>query len=314
MLHTTRGLSTVSEGGITFNQILSVLSPQSALTFLAYLLAWISVIVVICLIVISSVEDVLDHADRKGIPLLRKLGRRIREKRFENLRDMLRELGLYETLPLHRQVTEMVTIEPVVGEETYRRDVLEICKKHFSEGSVTIGRVAGYEFGYFIDLMSACTDPFDTERLARALSSFIRDEMRMLDPGKPILYDKILVPKDGSVTVGFLLSKILKKPCVFFRGLDDPKIRHPYKPEYFFDGVVSRGDIFILVDDSTTGGRMMVEAASKVREIGGDVKHAFVLFEPIGKGARSRLQENGIELHAITLLDDSFISALRQYP
>ncbi len=67
------------------------------------------------------------------------------------------------------------------------------------------------------------------------------------------------------------------------------------------------GKRVLLVDDSTTGGRKQMELASALREAGASVENSLVLFEPQGKGAREKLKQEGIELHAIqTGPDGSF--------
>ena len=82
------------------------------------------------------------------------------------------------------------------------------------------------------------------------------------------------------------------------------KSKRLIKYQFFFDGSVLPNDQIILVDDSTTGGRMFSQAIEKIRASKAEVHHAFVLFEPIGKDARGRLSHSGVELHSIIQMTD----------
>ena len=155
--------------------------------------------------------------------------------------------------------------------------------------------------------MSASTDFQDVELLARALASFIKDEAGLLDQPHPISFDKVVVPNSGSPILGFLLAQKLNAPCVIFRG-NDPKIHQPHSTGFpdsfiYFNGTLNQGETVILVDDSTTGGGVFSECFERLNEIGVDVNHAFVLFEPENGGARSRLAGMGVTLHSIVVLD-----------
>ena len=174
-----------------------------------------------------------------------------------------------------------------------------------------MGRIRDKEFSYFIDFMEASVDHREGERLARALASFIKDAMSSLNNDPPISFDAIVVPKGGSPVLGFLVSRVLNCRCILFRGEEHPKIRGEARPEYYLDGVIDPGESVILVDDSSTGGSMMLETVRKLRDIGANVAHAFILFEPAGGTAAEVLQRNEIRLHSIVRVDNEFLKQMK---
>ena len=143
------------------------------------------------------------------------------------------------------------------------------------------------------------------------MASFIKDETSSLEHTNPIVFDKIVVPISGSPILGFVLAETLGYPVVLFRGNANPKIRQPCPedmPEGFlyFNGTIKSGERAVLVDDSTTGGAMLDDCIERLREIGVEVHHSFVLFEPEGGGARDRLARKAVELHSIVKMDTEF--------
>ena len=63
--------------------------------------------------------------------------------------------------------------------------------------------------------------------------------------------------------------------------------------------VPAKGSRALIVDDSTTGGRMVLSAVEDLRKYGYDVSECLVVFEPCQKDARKKLQQQGIQLLSI---------------
>ena len=73
--------------------------------------------------------------------------------------------------------------------------------------------------------------------------------------------------------------------------------RKRLKLERILGPSISPGEKILLVSDVATTGRTLVEAARCLKDAGGTVEHAFVIYDR-DEGARARLAGISIELHA----------------
>lgn len=271
-------------------------------------IAGIAVLVVY--VVVSGLGGIVELLYNSHIPLPKSFTDYVRRKKVMEAVALLRELSFLAQTGPQRQAATYQTLPPSIGRDLYEKDILETAKSHQIRANIRVGRIRDKRFPYFIDFMEASVNPRELERLARALASFIKDTMASLEHTSPIVFSKIVTPKEGSPTLGFRTGQILNVPCVLFRGAAQPKIAEPGDPLFFFDGAVSQTDSVLLVDDSTTGGTMLLQATEKLRELGALVQHAFVLFEPEGGTAREVLRSNGVELHSAVRVDTAFLSRL----
>lgn len=271
---------------------------------------WAGVIVIVAYSLISAYRDIVDNLYDKGFPLPKIIEKPLYLRKQREMEHVLRSLGIVRRIEKYAQLSEMLDNPERRPQENYKQELERIIALHFSRRVAKVGKTYTATFDYFIDIMEACTSYTLAERCARILANFIRDEIKKAldthDPD-PIIYDKIVVPKAGSPTIGFMLGHILNVPCIFFRGTDEAKIRDPAPVQAFFDG-----DKVIIVDDSTTGGRMFNQAILKIREAGAEIRHGFVLFEPLGKDARGRLSHVGLELHSIVKVDEDLIKRVTE--
>lgn len=184
----------------------------------------------------------------------------------------------------------------LLGEEPeYKSQLKEMLAQHKLETKVDVGQRRTFAAEEFIDVIGSTTDPDVARKYAKILYTHLHAE-NLLD------FDFVATPKDGAPLLGYEFANLTGKPLILgvcSKGIDSTgKSRSHLILDYPLH-MQLEARAGIIVDDSTTGGRKVVALAKALRAEGATVKKAAVLFEPLGKGARKLLLENGIELNAI---------------
>lgn len=187
-------------------------------------------------------------------------------------------------------------IDSMRGEEPeYKTQLKAMLTQHTLETKIDVGHRRNFSSESFIDVIGSTTDSTVAKHYARILYTHL-DAERMLE------FDFVATPKDGAPLLGYEFSILADKPLVLgvcSKGIDSTgKSRSHLILDYPLH-MSLEARTGLLVDDSTTGGRKMLELAEALRAEGATINKATVLFEPIGKGARDLLRENQIELNAI---------------
>jgi orotate phosphoribosyltransferase len=216
--------------------------------------------------------------------------------KYDAVLTALQRMGVKFTIeePERRQSIFQRGLERVgLSEPSYKALLRTMLENDTFNSEVRIGNSRHFESDKFIDVMGGSTSVNTSTSYAKLLNTHFDASG----------FDIIATPKSGSPILGYEFSRLVGKPLVLgthekvvdFQGaiglhnyLDFPK------------SLDLSGKKVLIVDDSTTGGRKMVELAKKLREGGAEVKTALVLFEPKGKGAREKLGTQGIELTSIT--------------
>lgn len=188
------------------------------------------------------------------------------------------------------------TVHSLLGKEPeYRSHLTAMLAQHTMATEVDVGQRRTFAAASFIDVIGNTTHPETARQYARILYTHLHAE-GLLD------FDFVATPKDGAPLLGYEFAILAGKPFILGvcdKGRDPTgKIRSHLILDYplHMSLEAQRG---ILIDDSTTGGRKMVDLAKVLRAEGATITKAAVLFEPIGKGARKLLEENKIELNSI---------------
>lgn len=228
------------------------------------------------------------------------LVKHFRKRLKEEVRETLAEIGFDESL---RERLERATLEEKLDHIGRYDDAPSRCitllKKNITYNSVDVGSTERIVSPYFIDIMSASLDPDVADECATILASHLRSI-----GGHKAPFDAIVGLKRGSLLIAAMLGKKLHKPVAVYRGKDDYKhTPSSQSPDLLFDGTLASGSRVLIVDDSTTGGRKVLDCVEAVRKKSCKVEKCLVLFEPIGKGARTLLMSNGVELVAVVRMD-----------
>jgi orotate phosphoribosyltransferase len=219
-----------------------------------------------------------------------------RNKLSQTLR-VLQEMGINVDNIRRKNIASGLPNYP--GTQSYKESVSRELDSLASGESVEIGHVAPVMFGTYIDLMGATTDEVVAQRFARHLSTYLRECIDNNSIRTPD-FDFVVCPKDGSPILSYEFAKIIKKPL----ALHSPNLKFRAKNKFFkseFDTQTPplENSKALVVDDSTTGGRKIVDIIESLRSYGYQVTDCLVVFEPQGKNAREKLKDIGVELHAI---------------
>jgi orotate phosphoribosyltransferase len=173
------------------------------------------------------------------------------------------------------------------------------------EGSYVVGRGNQMTFDYFIDVMSSSLRPEYAERCASALVTYLRDR-----PGPE---NVVVGLTSGSPLLASEVARLLDLPLALYRGARDLKYRDAAGKGEVFDGDLTRAEKVLIVDDSTTSGRKVVDCVAALRERGIEVERCVVLFQPVGKDPAAELAKNGVELIAPVILDQKTLKRIRKF-
>ena len=112
--------------------------------------------------------------------------------------------------------------------------------------------------------------------------------------------DFIVTPKGGSPILGYEFSKLLEKPLLLHE-IEERFLCEENDMRKNFDCSKKppKGSRALIVDDSTTGGRMVISAIKDLKKYGYDVTECLVVFEPQAKDARRKLASEGVNLISI---------------
>jgi orotate phosphoribosyltransferase len=239
------------------------------------------------------------------------LVRHFDRRREHEIERVLRHLGFGEDERLrqqHRQLREKLErARRYSGTEVERR-AEALVSNALKQGSFSVGVGNVMTFPYFVDVMSASLDPMFVDECAAVLASYLWRQ------GSDVRgsFTKVLGLKDGSPLLAWSLARRLNMPCALFRGRQEyrynPSLADPVN---LFDGAIDRGDRLLLVDDSTTGGRKVLDCLEAVRAIGAEVPVCLVLFLPVGKNPTALLRDQGVQLHTLIEMTEPEVQRLR---
>lgn len=212
--------------------------------------------------------------------------------------DVLKEFGVDTELYQKRNV--------LVGiPRDYPKEKLEIVtRKNLGKlkigFNVSVGKVRKTELSYYIDLMGHSCDPIYAVAYARLLSSYWADCIEAINLVKNPQVDFIVTPKLGSPILGYEFAKLLKLPFILHEEEERFDCEtNDMRKKFDCAEVPKTGSRALIVDDSTTGGRMVLETIQDLRKYHYEVTECLVVFEPQQKDARKKLEQQNVNLLSI---------------
>ena len=152
---------------------------------------------------------------------------------------------------------------------------------------------------YYYDLTGGTCEPSTAEHFASLLSSFWASNSPCKDVIANADFDFVVTPKGGSPILGYEFAKLIKKPFVlheetarFRNGNNNGDMRTWFN----CNDIPQKGSTALIVDDSTTGGTMVLNTIDHLRQYGYSVHTCFVVFEPQTKDAKERLKSKSVQL------------------
>jgi orotate phosphoribosyltransferase len=159
------------------------------------------------------------------------------------------------------------------------------------EINIVIGKASSVQTDQYIDLMGVSVNSEKSELFARYLSTYwnqllVRHEISSDE------FDFVITPKNGSPILGYEFSKLVNRPFGLHTSQDKFKGTSCIHQRFDFIHPPENGTKALIVDDSTTGGRMVIEAIDDLRKFGYVVTDCLVVFEPQLKNARELIASN----------------------
>ena len=156
-----------------------------------------------------------------------------------------------------------------------------------------VGQYGIQELDYYIDLIGASCDPDTAVRFARLMSTFLRYNSANPSVISNPEFDFVVTPKGGSPILGYEFAKLCKKPFVLHENKDRIHgTTNDMRKRFNFSGELPKNGTALIVDDSTTGGTMVIEAAKDLVEFGFKVNTCLVVFAPQVKNVEEILQNS----------------------
>ena len=166
--------------------------------------------------------------------------------------------------------------------------------------SFSVGHTVTTKLDYYYDLIGATCKQETAAYFARILSSFWAQSITI--PGEITNpdFDFVVTPKGGSPILGYEFAKLVNKPFVLHESSQRFQDKIDDMRSWFdCDKVPSSGQTALIVDDSTTGGTMIVETVRHLRQYKYKVHTCLVVFTPVVKNAKSTLNNYNIQLISI---------------
>jgi len=238
------------------------------------------------IIVISGFSTIILVLEATGfLPLW--ISKYLFRRRFANTIEMLKELGC------DIEKKELIDKDT----KTYSNSIQKKLEKITLNKEVEIGKSTnGNIFSEYIDLMGACANQRNAQDFARELNTFTEK----ISP--PLEFDFIVTSKLGSPILGYEFANLVNKPLVLhseeekfrlIKGVDS-------RSKFDFGNIkIKKSKKALIVDDSTTGGRKVIDIINDLEQFGFKTTDCLVVFAPQGKNADRKLRNKGVKLHFI---------------
>lgn len=255
--------------------------------------------VVLVLLGIATLIQILDMVG--FIP--KKWRYQLKLNRSQDTIDVLKSLGI--NFNQYRKSNATVGIPVDYSKET----VVEKTKKNLDtlkiDKLVSVGTIRQTELNYYIDLIGHSCDSTIAVAYARLLSSYWVDTIENTQLVKSPIIDFVVTPKDGSPILGYEFSKVIDKPFVLHELSDRFRTEEDdMRKRFNCSQIPKKGCTALIVDDSTTGGRLVLSVIDDLRKYGYRVTDCLVVFEPQQKDARKKLSDQGVNLLSIVKTHD----------
>ena len=241
------------------------------------------------IVIITSISTIVLVLDAVGF-LPYKCTKWLTRNKLDTTIEVLKDLGFdvkENKEKLHKCLYDEKNIKRI-------EEKLDKCKIN---KQVEIGKGSnGYFFSDYIDLMGACCNERTAQDFARELHTFSKK--------LKLNYDFIITSKLETPILAYKYSKLVKKPFVLHSEEEKFRLKNANKKEVkskFDFGILKPKKLkkALIVDDSTTGGRKVLDIIDDLRQYNYEITDCLVVFVPIGKDVENKLKEKNVNLHKI---------------
>ena len=182
--------------------------------------------------------------------------KRFRINKSQDTLEVLKELGI--STNMYKRKNAIVGIPRDYNQDNIQKDIEKKLKELTIDKKVSVGKIRKTELNYYIDLIGHSCSQECAQAYARILTSYWADIVENSQDVKNPVIDFVVTPKGGSPILGYEFSKLMNKPLV----LHEEEARFDCEKDdmrKWFDCAVipPKGSKALIVDDSTTGGRMV---------------------------------------------------------
>jgi adenine/guanine phosphoribosyltransferase-like PRPP-binding protein len=248
------------------------------------------------IIVLTGLSTILVLMDALGF-LPYRWARWLNKNRLSFSISLLKELGI-------KVENAKPTLDHFPG-KNYAEEARKKIEKFSIDGPISVGKIERAKFDKYIDLSGATTDESEAVLFARFLATHLKKkEILYSSLFDEMKFDAVACPKTGSPFLAYEFAKMVGKPLFVHsaeRKFDDAKSASAEMRACFDAPFVSLPDKakFLIVDDSSTGGRKALALIQALRRFEYVIEDCLVVFEPLGKGARKKLEQVGVRLHTV---------------
>lgn len=212
--------------------------------------------------------------------------------------EVLKELGINTNMYMRKNA--IVGIPRDYDKKNIEKNVEKELNKFIIDKKVSVGKIRKTKLDYYIDLIGHTCNEECAQAYARILTSYWVDIVESSQIVKKPVIDFVVTPKGGSPILGYEFAKLINKPFVLHEENSRFDSEKDDMRKWFDCAVVPpKGAKALIVDDSTTGGRMVLSVISNLRKYGYDVSECLVVFEPQNKDARKKLSDLEVNLISI---------------
>lgn len=250
------------------------------------------------ILVSSAISTVIMFLESLGF-LPNKWIRFFNRKKTVVLLDVLKDLGIdYEKY--QRSNLSISAPSSYENQDELKAIVSKKLKDITIKSSMSVGKHEMVNTEEYIDLIGATTCQQNAELYAKYLSTYwsiiVKDKNKVIKPK----FDFIVTPKGGSPILGYEFAKLMNKPFILYETENRVNNnKNIFMQRFNFAQEPDKGTVALIVDDSTTGGRMISELINDLKCSGYIVSECLVVFEPKLKKANFVLKELGVNLHSI---------------
>lgn len=239
-------------------------------------------------------------------------GEKVKEVVDLSVVETLRDTGVYRSLDKQKSIHLILTrnfIDTQIRSnfENYRSRLIRIIRENSQEIPSKVGINSPSEYSFYVNLRSILPNSEEATLLSYILAGFIYEHIENEGKG----YDFVAVNRNGNAILGYLISNFLSLPLVIV-NYDSRWELGGKKVE--IDGIKAiprpqnkRG---FLVDDAVSGGSILKESCSILRDNELLVDDVYVLFSRKEDDAINDYKSRGINLHSIFDLNDQSIEKI----
>lgn len=218
--------------------------------------------------------------------------------RSDDMIETLKKLGV--DVEKQNRLNEYIKYPKDSSKESIEKVTYDMINKFKINENIAIGHYRTKELKYYIDLMGATCEPQYAVYFARLLSTYWSDTIINTNNVKNCKFDFVVTPKGGSSMLGYEFAKLIEKPFV----LHEESERFQNRPDDFraffnCSKIPQHGETALIVDDSTTGGKMVLDTINHLKQFKYEVNICLVVFEPRIKDAKQKLAQNDVQLVSI---------------